>query len=415
MIFEFTFKNFRSYREEATMSFVASNLSEYESSLIDGGDESILPVCSIYGPNGGGKSSVLMALRFMTSLIVIPFISMNGINLKGEDENLSMDELERKWKIPPAREYYMWDDEGKNNPSEFSVLFEKSGIKYRYEISVKDDEVINEFLCAQNGSEVEVIFNRDGEDISYCEKIQIQGDINIKKSIPFLVYIGMLMNVNEINETINFFSSIAYVNFDSGRRDARYPMKQIIDNKERILNAVRKMGIPIYDMRAERNEAGLITSVFTVHRDKNGVVKEIDFQKESGGTRKIFSLIYDFMLALDNGLLVVADELDAKLHPVLLQNIISWFTDETINKNGAQLLFTSHDITTMCKEVFRRDEIWFAALNADEESFLYSLADFKKEDGKKPRKDETYSKQYLEGRYGADPYLQKFNSWEKSI
>ena len=412
MIYEFTFRNFRSYREEATMSFVANNLSEYESSLINGVDEKILPVCSIYGPNGGGKSSVLMALRFMTSLIVIPFMSMNGINLKGNGETVSMDELERKWKIPPAREYYMWDDEEKDNPSEFSILFEKSGTKYRYEIAVTDDEVVREFLCVQNGDDVDVVFDREGDEISYCEKIQILGDINIKKSIPFLVYIGMLMNVPEIDETIRFFSDISYVNFDSGRRDARYPMKQIIENKERILNEVRRMGIPICDMRAERNEAGLITSVYTMHKDKNGAVKEIDFQKESGGTRKIFSLIYDFMLALDNGMLVVADELDAKLHPVLLQNIISWFTNENINKNGAQLLFTSHDITTMCKEVFRRDEIWFAALNADEESFLYSLADFKKEDGKKPRKDETYSKQYLEGRYGADPYLQKFNSWE---
>lgn len=412
MIYEFTFRNFRSYRDEATISFVANNLSEYESSLINGVDEKILPVCSIYGPNGGGKSSVLMALRYMTSLIVIPFFSMNGINQKENGETVSFNELESRWKTPLAREYYMWDEVEKDNPSEFSILFESSDIKYRYEISVKDDEVVKEYLCTQKGDEVEIIFDRDGDDISYCDKIQIQGNINIKKSIPFLVYIGMLMNVSEIDETIGFFFGIAYVNFDKGRRDATYPMRQIVENKGRILNAVQKMGIPIYDIREEHNENGMITKVYTIHKDKNGVVKEIDFQRESGGTRKIFSLIYDFMVALDNGKLVVADELDAKLHPVLLQNIISWFTDEKINKNGAQLLFTSHDITTMCKEVFRRDEIWFAALNEDEESFLYSLADFKKTDGKKPRKDETYSKQYMEGRYGADPYLQKFSSWE---
>jgi AAA15 family ATPase/GTPase len=172
------------------------------------------------------------------------------------------------------------------------------------------------------------------------------------------------------------------------------------------------MGIPIYDIGAVYNDDGKIERVLTSHKDKDGELKDIDFKKESGGTRKVFSFIYDVMEALDKGKLLVADELDAKLHPLLLQNVISWFTEKKYNKNGAQLLFTSHDITTMCKEVFRRDEIWFAALNADDESFLYSLADFKKEGGKKPRKDETYSKQYLEGRYGADPYLQKFNSWE---
>ena len=76
------------------------------------------------------------------------------------------------------------------------------------------------------------------------------------------------------------------------------------------------------------------------------------------------------------------------------------------------MLFTSHDMTTMSNEVFRRDEIWFSALNGHDESVLYSLVDFRKEDGKKPRKDETYSKQYLEGRYGADPYLKRMVNWE---
>lgn len=96
------------------------------------------------------------------------------------------------------------------------------------------------------------------------------------------------------------------------------------------------------------------------------------------------------------------DELDAKLHPVLLQKVIELFTDPSINTNGAQMLFTSHDITTMSSKVFRRDEIWFSAINGYNESVLYSLADFRKEHGKKPRNDETYGKQYLEGKYGAD-------------
>lgn len=415
MIYEFTFKNFRSYREETTMSFVSKNLSEYEDSLIRGIDENILPVCSIYGPNGGGKSSVLMALRYMTSLIVLPLVSVRrNIGSLDDETNLetNIKELERKWSMPLAREHYMWDEDGENTPSEFSILFEKNEVKYRYEISVTDNSIVKEFLCAQNGDNIELIFERDNDDISYGEIIQLQGNINVNKSIPFLVYIGMLMNIPEIDEVISFFANISFINFDRGNRDAMYPISRIIENKDRILNAVRNMGIPIYDIGAAYNEDGRIVRVFTTHKDKNGKLKEIDFQKESGGTRKVFSFIYDVMDALDKGKPLVADELDAKLHPLLLQNVISWFTEKKYNKNGAQLLFTSHDITTMSKEVFRRDEIWFAALNADDESFLYSLADFKKEGGKKPRKDETYSKQYLEGRYGADPYLQKLNSWE---
>ena len=104
--------------------------------------------------------------------------------------------------------------------------------------------------------------------------------------------------------------------------------------------------------------------------------------------------------------------MDAKLHPKLLRYIIELFTNPDINRKGAQLIFTSHDMTTMIPEVFRRDEIWFCALNAENSSHLYSLVSFKKENGSKPRNDETYGKQYLEGRYGADPYLRRLLSWE---
>jgi hypothetical protein len=97
---------------------------------------------------------------------------------------------------------------------------------------------------------------------------------------------------------------------------------------------------------------------------------------------------------IDKGTFFVIDELDAKFHPALLRAVIELFTDPSINKRGAQLLFTSHDMTTMSNEVFRRDEIWFSAINGFNESVLYSLVDFKKENGDKPRKDENYNKQY---------------------
>jgi hypothetical protein len=134
--------------------------------------------------------------------------------------------------------------------------------------------------------------------------------------------------------------------------------------------------------------------------------------EESSGTRKMFSILPVLLKGIDKGTLFVIDELDAKLHPALLRAVIELFTDPSINKRGAQLLFTSHDMTTMSNEVFRRDEIWFSAINGFNESVLYSLVDFKKENGDKPRKDENYNKQYLEGRYGADPYMRRLQNWE---
>lgn len=104
--------------------------------------------------------------------------------------------------------------------------------------------------------------------------------------------------------------------------------------------------------------------------------------------------------------LVIIDELDAKLHPKLLRYVISMFKNRKINKHGAQLLFTSHDMATMKNTVFRRDEIWFAALNASHSSEIYFLYEIRREDNERVNSTAAFDKQYMEGRYGADPYLQ---------
>ena len=112
------------------------------------------------------------------------------------------------------------------------------------------------------------------------------------------------------------------------------------------------------------------------------------------------------LLAMYEGRLVIIDELDAKLHPKLLRYVISLFKNPGINMKGAQLLFTSHDMSTMKNTVFRRDEIWFAAENQEHGSELYSLYEIRREDNERVNYTAAYDKQYLEGRYGADPYLQ---------
>ena len=108
--------------------------------------------------------------------------------------------------------------------------------------------------------------------------------------------------------------------------------------------------------------------------------------------------------------MVIIDELDAKLHPKLLRYVISMFQNRKINRYGAQLLFTSHDMATMKNTVFRRDEIWFAALNDCHSSEIYSLYEIRREDNERVNSTAAFDKQYLEGRYGADPYLQSMLS-----
>ncbi|MBP5670063.1 MAG: ATP-binding protein, partial [Lachnospiraceae bacterium] len=130
------------------------------------------------------------------------------------------------------------------------------------------------------------------------------------------------------------------------------------------------------------------------------------FAAESDGTRKLIAALPVILLALREGRLVIIDELDAKLHPKLLRYVIMLFKNRSINRYGAQLLFTSHDMYTLKNTVFRRDEIWFASENDAPESSIFSLCEMRNEDGERIKNTAAYDKQYLEGRYGADPYLQ---------
>ena len=132
---------------------------------------------------------------------------------------------------------------------------------------------------------------------------------------------------------------------------------------------------------------------------------ELPFSQESDGTKKLIAALPVILLALREGRMVIIDELDAKLHPKLLRYVIFLFKNKEINKYGAQLLFTSHDMYTLKNTIFRRDEIWFAAENASHESEIYSLHEIRGEDNDRIKNTAAYDKQYLEGRYGADPYL----------
>ena len=165
------------------------------------------------------------------------------------------------------------------------------------------------------------------------------------------------------------------------------------------------------DAKMEEKENERI-NIFTKHC-VDDVETEINLFDESSGTRKLFGLLPFIAESLISGTVLVIDELDAKIHPVLLRHIIMMFNDMSINRHKAQLIFTSHDLSTMNSEVFRRDEIWFVAKGNAQNSKLYSLVEFKNEKGESVRKDAKFDKQYLEGKYGADPYLKRIIDWGK--
>ena len=174
---------------------------------------------------------------------------------------------------------------------------------------------------------------------------------------------------------------------------------------------IQEMDLDIVDFRVEEKDNEIL-DVYTKH-SADGYEAELDLLDESSGTQKIFGLLPLIAMSLQRGRTLIIDELDAKIHPLLLRHIILMFTDMSINQNGAQLIFTSHDLSTMTSEIFRRDEIWFAAKGRAQNSNLYSLVEFKNDKGESVRKDAKFDKQYLEGKYGADPYLRRIIDWGK--
>ena len=223
----------------------------------------------------------------------------------------------------------------------------------------------------------------------------------VNPRMPYLSFLAINYNLDVITEVMTWFESCIVQSYAIPEVDNRVLLVDEEKTKRRIITVLNDLDIDICDYRYNAEERQLYTG-----RMVDGEYYELPFAVESDGTKKLLAALPILLLALQEGRLVVVDELDAKLHPKLLKYIIKLFKNPDYNKMGAQLIFTSHDLTTMKNTVFRRDEIWFAALDDKHESEIYSLYDVRDEDDRHVNSTAAYDKQYMEGRYGADPYLQ---------
>lgn len=412
MLGQFSFKNYKSYKNEVMLDLYAENISEHKESLIiDKVDnEKFLPVIALYGPNGGGKSTVLDALQYLPSAILSKVLTTNAIN---DEIDITNNKI-----IPQLFDLrgkqHKFDNKSKNSPCEFSILFRIDENEFRYQLSVLNNTITEENLYMHNlnDDDWDIIFERNTDDYYLGNIVQ---DINIgkiKDTMPMLAAISIGFDIPVIDSIISWFLNINVLTYNNPRTDLRVLIPK--DNKERqlVFKLLQNMDINIKDIRLEKDIDGNITQIYTQRHTLDGKIIEIPLQEESSGTRKLLGLLPKLIDSLQSGGVVIADEMDAKLHPKLFRYIIELFTNPETNRNGAQLLLTSHDITTMIPEVFRRDEIWFCALDGESSSVLYPLVSFKKPNGSKTRNDEAYGKRYLEGHYGADPYLKQILTWK---
>ena len=403
MLSQFTVKNYKSIRDEITFDMQAAAISEHNDKIIkDQNGEKFLPVSAIYGPNGGGKSNVLGALRTLDSKILRP--------LCATCDKKDCDYKARKIPVEP----FAFTEANRNMPTEFEIFFRTRMAEYRYILHIQKEIVIYESLdrMKMETGRTSALFVRERDKIDLkgkFGKFKISEDLS--ETLPLLSYLGITYKKNEIvNDVLNWFEeSIDFLNYGNPYQEMRTAIAKSDAIKKLVLEMIREMDLDIEDFRIEEKDEDTV-EIYTKHI-VNGESTELTLSEESSGTKKLFGLLPYIVNSLICGTTLVIDELDAKIHPLLLKHIIEMYTDMNINKKGGQLIFTSHDLSTMNNEVYRRDEIWFVAKGRDQNTKLYSLVEFKDANGVSVRKDAKYDKQYLEGKYGADPYLQRIIDW----
>ena len=403
MLCQFTVKNFKSIRDEVTFDMQAAAISEHEDRIIkDVDDELYLPVSAIYGPNGGGKSNVLEALHSMVSKVLRPLYATSN----NEDIAINM----KKLVIEP----FAFEEETINEPTEFELFFRTALAEYRYALVVKKEVIEYERLdrIKLETGRRSALFERDEDEIVLKGAFaKLKASDEVSDTLPLLSYLGITYKKNEVvRDVLDWFDEeIDFLNYGNPVQELRMALSKSEDVKKLMLQMIREMDLDIVDFRVEEKENERI-EVFTKHI-VDEYEAELNLIDESSGTRKLFGLLPFIAKSLLMGTTLVIDELDAKIHPVLLKYLIMTFSNMEKNKKGAQLIFTSHDLSTMNSDVFRRDEIWFVAKGNHQNSKLYSLVEFKNKKGESVRKDAKFDKQYLEGQYGADPYLRKIIDW----
>lgn len=403
MLCQFTVKNFKSIRDEVTFDMQAAAISEHEDRIIKDNDgELYLPVSAIYGPNGGGKSNVLEALNSLVTKVLRPLYATSN----NEEIAIKM----KKFVI----ESFAFDEKTINEPTEFELFFRTSLAEYRYELIVKKDVIEYERLDRiklETGRKSALFERNEDEIILKGAFAALKTSDELSDTLPLLSYLGIAYSKNEVvKDVIDWFDEgISFLNYGNPIQELQMAISKSEDIKKLMLQMFQEMDLDIVNFRVEEKENDRI-EVFTKHIvDKYEA--ELNLSDESSGTKKLFGLLPFIAKSLLRGTTLVIDELDAKIHPVLLKYLIMTFSNMEKNKKGAQLIFTSHDLSTMNSEVFRRDEIWFVVKGNHQNSKLYSLVEFKNEKGESVRKDAKFDKQYLEGKYGADPYLRKIIDW----
>lgn len=415
MLIQFNFKNFKSFRDEATLDLSAAKMTEFSDRVVSEGNDKILPMAAIYGANASGKSNIYNAFGYMADYVIESF--------KYGDEEEKFEE----YRPTP----FLFDSVSNDAESSFEVYFTIPGDKaektYNYGFCVDRHGVTEEWLNvkAKTARKYASVFYRSTEedtlDLSGLPKSSRDNiQVALEKQV-LIVSLGAKLKVNKCKDIRDWFMANEFADFGDPFTNfflsRRLPKGFVDDNRvqKKVIEYFASFDEHIKDFEIEKlphdaDSKEETYKISSLHKKiDSDTFAAIPLSMESAGTLKMFALYPELQDVLEKGSVFFIDELNARLHPLLVRNFLLTFLNPEINTRHAQLIFTTHDTWQLSNQLLRRDEVWFTEKDEQGISKLYSLADFVDESGARIRKDESYEKNYLIGKYGAIPTLKSID------
>lgn len=404
MLLEFACSNHKSIRSEVVFSAVAGTDTTYEDKIkvIDG--TRVLKSAVVYGANGSGKSNFIDAISFVKNLVMGSILNPPGQGIRQMPHKL----------------------DGFDKDSTYRIQFITNDVRYVFGFTLKNMVVVDEYLyCFPNGRQTKV-FDRSSEMFTAGSKFR--GRFNTCKDVlkPNRLLLSCAANFSSVEDVVaayKFFSDelviLGPVNENNWMNYSLYQISQNEKMKQAVLSFMKELGMGIKDIEVTIDQKQLESSElppFLSDEFKNMLLqKKVDainakviydsfetdlIQEESTGVRKLFGMLCPLIDIMLNGKVLICDEIESSLHESLVYGLVKLFMSVKTEK-FAQMIFTTYETGLLNLDVFRRDQIWFAELKAEDRSTdLYSLAEIRN-----VRKEDNFGRGYISGKYGAIPML----------
>ena len=414
MLINFSFGNFRSFRDTNSLRMEAGRVDDLTESVIEKEGFRLLPVAAIYGANSSGKTNVIKAMGVFRYIVT---------------KNSKLDPDDTLFQAP-----FLLDVQTQEAPTVFEIQILLEGVVYRYGFEYLSTEVVNEWLYEKEVkpyARERCLFQREKQEIDISSEYFPEGKNKKELTRTNRLFLSLVAQLNgEISQKLIRYLgncnticglegggyeqlSLEMIEHHSeGYQETMELFKKLdlgfteieVEEKE-APNGLKERIAALQDVDPQKNQNAKVYETYTTHNvyDQDGKVvgheRLFANDAESNGTLKIIGLSGPLFDTLLKGKVLFVDELDAKLHPMLTRAIVHLFMNKETNPKGAQLVFTTHDTHLLDKEYLRRDQVWFTEKDATEASDLYSLLEFKE------RNDRNFAKNYIEGRYGAIPFI----------